>query len=152
MLKNMNKGQSLFEVVIALAISALIIVTLVALVSAAIRNSTFSKNKTLAARYAQDATEWLRGERDTDWDALSSRSSAGDGITWCLTTLAWPASAGSCSGNFIGGTEFEREITLSYPNPLDPSNIQADISIKWSDSQGEHEVRSATNFGDWRER
>jgi len=48
----MNKGQSLFEVVVALAISALIIITLVSVVGNSIKNATFSKNKTLAANYA----------------------------------------------------------------------------------------------------
>lgn len=146
----MNRGQSLFEVVVALAISALIIVTLVSLVSSAIRNSNFSKNKSLAARYAGEVSEWLRGERDSDIDGFFGQRAI-SGLTYCLPSLApavWPT-AGECgAGVVIPGTLFFREVTFSGAVPT----IQADISVEWTDSQGIHEVRNTTNFTDWRER
>ena len=69
-----SSGQSLFEVVVALAISTLVIIAVVSLAALSIRNTDFSKNKTLASKYAQDATEWLRGQRDADFDAFASNT------------------------------------------------------------------------------
>ena len=64
------KGQSMFELVIAIGVSALIIVILVSLVSSALQNAAFAKNETLAGKYAENATEWLRGQRDKSTDVF----------------------------------------------------------------------------------
>src|SRR4030043_2346790 len=104
MTKKMEKGQSLFEIVLALAIATLIVVALVALASSAIRNSTFAKNKALATRYSQEATEWLRGERDTNWDIFATKALT---PTWCLPSLSWmSASVGTCDNEYISNTLF----------------------------------------------
>ncbi len=87
-----ERGQSLFEVFLSLAIVAIIIVALVILASNAIRNSTYSKNKTLATRYSQEAMEWLRGERDASWDNFSDKALAFS--YYCLQTLTW--ASGQC--------------------------------------------------------
>jgi len=148
----MNKGQSLFEVVVALAISALIITTIVSLVSNSIRNSTFSKNKTLAARYAEEATEWLRGERDREITAFRTNIQTSLNSPRCFNSLSW-SGIGACSpGEVIADTPFTREMTFSISLIGAKDLIQADIVVFWNDSQGYHEVRSATNFGDWRQR
>lgn len=146
----MNKGQSLFEVVVALAIVTLIVVAIVSLATNSIRNASFARNKTSATRYSQEASEWLRGQRDNDWDIFAARSAATPGIVWCLSTLSWPGSAGSCGAStYIGETLFKREAVLSYPDPADLNNIQADIRTFWVDSQGDHEVKISTYLANW---
>src|SRR3989344_1230308 len=147
MAAKLNKGQSLFEVVVAIAISAVIVVALVSLASTSIRNATFAKNKTLASRFAEEAIEWLRGERDGDIDAFKENSL---NAVWCLESLGWVSSGSCSSGDEIAGTNFFRE--LSFPNDGVAEVIEASVRVYWTDSQGEHEVRSATNFADWRER
>lgn len=144
-----SKGQSLFEVVIALAISTIIIVSLVSLVSNSIRNSTFSKNKTLASRYSQEATEWLRGQRDLDTATFKTNSLI---PTWCLKDLSWSIGRACNSGEEIAGTPFTREIYFVTTIVSGKTITQADVVVFWTDSQGVHEARSATNFSDWRER
>ncbi len=143
------RGQSLFEAIVALAISALIIVAVVSLVSNSIRNASFSRNKTLASRYAQQATEWLRGQRDSDITTFSSDALT---PTWCINNLSW-TQAGHCgSGDFITNTIFGREVSFVLNSVNGKDVIEADIIVFWTDSQGYHEVRSATNFADWRQR
>lgn len=148
-----SRGQSLFEVVIALAISALIIVSLVSLVSSSIRNTTFSKNKTLAARYAQEGTEWLRGQRDEDIATFKTNTLT---PIWCFKDLSFSIVGPCGTGDEIDGTPFKREIVFSSTSVnvggVNKIVIQADVSVVWEDSQGFHEVKSATNFVDWRER
>ena len=141
-----TKGQSLFEVVLSLAVITVVIVALIILASNAIRNTTFSKNKTLATRYSQEAMEWLRGERDADWDVFSVRALI---PTYCLPSLSWTAaSVGTCSDNdVLPGTTLKREITFTS---VSSDNIEISVIVYWTDAQGLHEVRSITNLTDWR--
>lgn len=141
----MEKGQSLFEVVLSLAVVTLIIVALVALTSTSIRNANFSRNKSLATRFTQEAIEWLRGERDGDWDAFATRALT----PWCLKSLDWnDAKVGGCgSTDLISGTIFSREVTFSI---IDAVNIDTEVKVYWQDAQGLHEVKTVTTFTDWR--
>ena len=149
-----QSGQSLFEVVLALAIATIIIVAMVALASSAIRNSNFSRNKTLATRYSQEATEWLRGERDTNFDTFFTRAA---NPLFCLKTLNWAeATIGVCTdGQEIPDTLFKREVGFARTTVLVgglPKNVvEAEIKVYWQDAQGVHEVRSITEYTDWRE-
>jgi len=148
-MKYSQSGQSLFEVVVALAISALIIVTLVSLVSNSIQNATFSKNKALATSYAQEATEWLRGQRDTDVNTFEANALT---PTWCLQDLSW-RNTGSCdTGEEIASTPFTREVNFTVDTVSGKTVVEADIYVFWTDSLGLHQVVSATNFSDWRQR
>ena len=145
-----ESGQSLFEIMLALAITTLIIVAIVALTATSIRNTTFSKNKTLASRYSQEATEWLRGERDADFDAFETRTLT---PLYFFPSLSWAAaSIGACtSGQEILNTPFRREISFSSSVINGKTLIQAYVRVYWNEAQGLHEVRSVTNFSDWRE-
>lgn len=142
-----EKGQSLFEVVLALAVAALIIIAIVALATISIRNASFSRDQSLTTRYAQEAIEWLRGQRDEDWDAFATRALT---PLWCLKSLSWTdVKIGECgSSDFISDTIFKREISFTI---LDASNIDTAVKVYWEDAQGLHETKTVTTFTDWRE-
>lgn len=145
-----QKGQSLFEVVVALAISTMVIIALVALAASSIRNANFSKNKTIASRYAQEATEWLRAQRDADPTAFALKTG-----TFCMQTLSFDV-AGSCNADMMISDLFNREVTLTSSivsvGGVDKNIITADVAVTWKDVQGDHEVKSTTEFSDWRQR
>lgn len=143
-----NKGQSLFEVVLALALSTLIIVALVSLVSNSIKNSTYSRNKTYATHYTQEASEWLRGQRDGDWDVFSTNYlfCPTPPHVQCFDTLAW-GNCGACSDTEFIGDLFKREISFS---DIEADSVTVEVKTYWTDSQGIHEVRSNTILTDWR--
>ena len=144
----MKKGQSLFEVVIAVGVIGIIIAGVVSLAASSIRNSTFTRNNSLATRYAQEAIEWMRGERDADWVIFRSYAEVA-GNMYCLDTLSW-ADARSCnSGEYISGTILTRKVIFSS---ITPTAVSADVSVLWTDSQGTHQVATSTIFTDWRSR
>lgn len=145
----MNKGQSLFEVVVAIAISALIITTVVSLASNSIRNATFSKNKARAATYVQEANEWLRGQRDNDINVFEANALI---PTWCISDLSWNTAAPCDDSDIIPGAPFWRQLVFTIDNSSGKTIVAATISVYWDDSQGRHDVTSATNFSDWRQR
>jgi len=148
---NLQKGQSMFELVVAIAICALIIVAIVSLTTNSIRNSSYSKNKALAATYAQQATEWLRGQRDSGIDAFITNVLAKTDSARCLNDLSWITIASCPSGSTITGTPFQRDVIFTIGGDAE-TVMYADIKISWSDSAGLHQITSATSFSDWRQR
>jgi Tfp pilus assembly protein PilV len=142
------KGQSLFEMIIAVLIVSLVMIALVSLSTKNLALTTFSRNKTLANRHSQEALEWVRGERDKDWTAFVARSTAG-GTTWCVATLTW-GSQGACgSSNVIPNstTPFLRSMTLrtSAANTIDVT-----VVTTWTDGSGVHESRASTVLTNWK--
>lgn len=144
------RGQSLFEVVIALAVSTAVIVGLVILATVSIRNAAFSKNKTLAARYSQETAEWLRGERDSGFDDFEGHALAS--ANWCMPELNWNKIGVCGDGDKISGTPFTRQVTFTVTIQDGKVTVEADVSVSWEDSQGSHIVKSVTGFTDWRQR
>ncbi|KKS95519.1 MAG: hypothetical protein UV71_C0006G0018 [Microgenomates group bacterium GW2011_GWC1_43_13] len=141
-----QRGQSLFELVVAIAISALIVVAMVSLATNSIKNSQFSKNKALASSYAQQATEWLRGERDSDFVAFKNNVELSMYPSKrCLNNLVWTIN--QCGSEIMDGTPFKREVIFKYSDG--DTVINADITVSWTDSGGTHDVRSSTNFSNW---
>ena len=151
------KGQSMFELVIAIGVSALIIVILVSLVSSALQNAAFAKNETLAGKYAENATEWLRGQRDKSTDVFLTEINKSLGTQKCFNSLDW-TSTGPCTEGVVvdansDATPFTREIKfISLSNDPAKIIIEADATVYWTDSKGKHTVTSATDFSDWRQR
>lgn len=150
---NYKKGQSLFEVVIAIAVTGITLVAIIGLVGSTINNSSFSRDRTLAARHTSQAYEWLRLRRDQDWgDFLSWTSPTGK--IYCLNNLPdYPTSpsTGACSGTqTIPGTPFYREMILTYDQLTDPNSVDIEISTTWTDSSGLHESRVSTTLTNWR--
>ena len=141
-----KKGQSLFELLVAVFITAVTLVTLLSLVGSSVSNSTLARDRSEAVRYTNEVTEWLRSERDANWTTFISRATA-SGRTYCLQNLLWSAT-GTCVP--ITGTKFTRELTLIYDAAADPNVVEARVVTTWSDSSGTHESRSTTKLTNWR--
>ncbi|MBI2590673.1 MAG: hypothetical protein HYW33_02205 [Candidatus Blackburnbacteria bacterium] len=132
-----KSGQTLFELVIAVGVAVLVVTGIVALVTLSLRNSGFARDQALATRYAQDALEWLRSERDNGWNTFYSRTTIS---TWCLNSLGW-TSPGSCGSNKITGTKFGRQAEFSV---IDANSVNAQVRVSWTDSQGTHQSKIDT--------
>lgn len=146
-MKKYNRGQSLFEVVLALALTTLIMVALVSLVSNSIKNSSYSRNKTYATRYTQEAYEWLRGQRDGGWDIFMENVLCPvPPHVQCLDTLAW-GDCDTCSDTEFISDLFKREVSFT---DIEADSVTVEVKTYWTDAQGVHEVRSSTILTDWR--
>lgn len=148
---NEQRGQSMFEVVLALFIITMIIVAVVILSTNSIANSLFSRSKTQASRYSQEAVEWLRNERETNSEDFVVATNT---PVYCLNTNPPDFSnSGACSSSeFITGTIFKRQVTFVSSNVFSKSIINATVVTSWADSKGYHEVRAVTEFSDIREK
>ena len=141
-MRQSNHGQSLFEVVFAVGIAALIIVGIVSLANQSLGNTNNSRDRALASRIAQDMSECLRRERDADWDTF--RTSAD----------------GTCAG-VPSGTQFTKAIDFSCVDDADTTVscnldsafvVEATMSVSWEDGTGVHTVDSVTRLSDWKRR
>ena len=147
-LGDLSKGQSLFEVLFAIAIAAIILVGVVSLSSSGVRNSAFSRNKTLATRFAQETTEWIRRERDftNDWTAFSAHAG-----THCFSSTPISSWAPGGCGSNISGTIFEREAVLTVSTTtVAGDTMDIFVTVSWEDAQGTHEVKTVTSLTNWR--
>ena len=161
----MKNGQSLFEIVFALGIAAIILIAMAGLATTTLRNSTFSTDNATATQLASQATEWLRSERDACWTTQTDSSgivlctgfatrALTTGRTWCLSTLSWPGSSGGCSSSsLVTGTNYTRSVVLTSKDAdaipgID--TVDAKVVVSWTDSQGTHDVTNQASYTDWR--
>ncbi|RJR30414.1 hypothetical protein C4564_00345 [Candidatus Microgenomates bacterium] len=145
-----QKGQSLFELVLAVVVVGVVMVVLVRLVSKTINNTTFARDRTLALRHTQEAVEWLRGQRDANWGQFLGRSSVA-GSKYCLQSLSFSAN-GACGSGATIDNLFTREGVLARSTePLTGRElVEVVVTTGWSDSEGYHESRVSTVLTDWR--
>src|SRR5688572_27566704 len=135
MKNKLSKGQSIFEVVLAVGVVTVVLIALVSLVSQTQKNVNAAKNRSEGTRMVQESTEWLRNERDRDWAGFYQRSS-GNPI-WCLNTLSWSQQSG-CGSNMIGKT-YRREVRL-VRDSTSINTVEAEVRVAWTESQGDHEI------------
>lgn len=149
-----QKGQTMFELIMALMVAMVIVTAIVSVVTVSLRNSLFAKQQSEATRFAQEGLEWVRSQRDSSWTTFYAKSGTVM-QRYCVNTLAWPASVVQCDGTqFIAGTSYYRDLELQSFNK-DTSNpdfetVQANVIVSWNDARGKHQSRLTTQFTDWR--
>lgn len=141
MINKYRKGQSLFEIVLALGLITLILTAVVALASLSIKNSSFSHSQTIATRYSDSAMESLREEKESDWTSFYNNALSSP--KWCFNDPSWiNADPGNCS-NSISDTNFAREVTFTI---IGPSEVEVMVNVNWQDPSGYHEVSTTSDF------
>lgn len=123
---NQEKGQSLIEVILALAVALLVIVALVRLTVTSIRNAQFAKNKARATQYAQESMEEARRLRDEEGGAFFV-----DG--YC-----------DVSDEDLGLFTRNRDCNLNG------NVMEITVTVEWSESGESREVELKTNLTSWR--
>ena len=131
---NQESGQSLLEVVIALAVALLVVIALVRLSVTSIRNATFAKNRALATRFAQEWIEETRQVRDEEGGEFFDAQSAND----CDDIGNDPDGRGIFNRT--------RDCTLSG----DSQTMTVTVVVFWSDAQGDHSLELTTSLTNWK--
>lgn len=149
------KGQSLFEVVVAIGISALIITAIVALVTNSISNTTYSRNQSAADNSAQQLLEWLRGQRDNNIQGFLNQIDPvlGGSSVYCFKNLDWTMRT-QCLANRdeINGRFLRQAVFTNLTATPGQTVFNVEITVTWTDSRGDHKIINSTNFSDWRQR
>jgi len=125
---------------VTMMIVSLVITAMAGMALLSVKASAYSRNKTLATRYVQEANEWLRGQKDAGWSTFLTNAQSHNPV--CLQDLGWH-SAGLCGR--IGDTAFSRLAVFDTST----GNVQSTVTVSWSDSSGIHESSSVTVFTNW---
>lgn len=151
---NSRRGQSVVEAAVAIAITLFVITALVGLGVAALRSATISKNRAMAASYAQEAMEAIRSIRDRSFSDFDNCKDSGTRYQLTQTDSQWGCTLGEENPlpNDPAGI-FWRSFT-STENPADLNcNLGCylvEVRVRWADSAGNHEVILDSYLTDWR--
>lgn len=126
-------GFSLIEVLVFVSILSLVFISAMAVTTYSLKVMKFSQYKIFASHYAEEGLEWVRSQKDEDWnDFISLDTSTGSGTTYCLNNLNW-SSPGTCNGtDFFGEPNiYSREVTLTNQggSPVNQSNVE--VKVYW---------------------
>ncbi|MBI3290184.1 prepilin-type N-terminal cleavage/methylation domain-containing protein [Candidatus Microgenomates bacterium] len=139
-------GQTLVELLVTLGIAAVFIIALISVSTGALGNINFSRSQGDGNRYAREALEWLRAQRDSSWTTFAANSSSG-GTTWCLSNLSWPGSSGNCGTTKIPNTNFTREVVLTTTSATE---VTIKIDATWTDAKGTHNAQLNSILTKWK--
>lgn len=143
-----QSGQTLIEVIIAVGLVVLVLLTLVSALTLAVRNNQFAKDQVLARNRSREALEWLRNMRDQmGWDSFYAVISAdGNPVDYCLPSL--PADVTSMAAltnqvctktDVISGTKFVRDLVLTV---VSVDEIDATVTVAWTEGSKDHSSNS----------
>ena len=139
-----QRGQTLVEILIGISIVGVIITAVTIAISASLNNTTFAKNQSIAAQYAQEGMEIVKQMQSSNYQTLNSLSGR-----YCLgQTCPTIATSGSCGPNAGGtGTNCSPNVntnTLIRQVDILPAGsaqakcvntIQATVSVLWTDGK-----------------
>jgi type II secretory pathway pseudopilin PulG len=141
-ISSLSAGQSLVEVVLALAVILIIVVALVRVVTISIKNAEFAKNQALATRFAQDAIEKIRFYRESN--------SWGEFVTACNNGTI---DLGTPPPNFGLSPDMEcyRPVPPEpYPPCAPVENVcEVKITVPWAQGSLTHVSELTTRLTNW---
>lgn len=128
-----NRGQSLFEVVVAIALISIIITTIVSLTIISLKNNIHARNKTVSQNLANEAYEWLREQKTNDWTNFQLKADSSK--VYCMDTLVLDDDDGCGVDEIITqqGAEFTRTVILTRIG-ADSNSVNTKINVAWSEA------------------
>jgi len=126
-----NGGQSIVEVVVALALIAAVVLGLVKATIISINNASFARDQRTATKYAQEGIENARKLKEED------------------PVSFWKKSGQQDPEQIVG--KFTREIkyTPTGNDPQNPDSMTILVEVIWSDSKGVHKSSLQTYLTKW---
>jgi len=152
-MKSQNRGFSIIEVLIFVSILSIFFVVATSVTIASLRNMKINEHKILAARYAEEAVEWLRDQKEADWKSFLTRAS---GVNWCFAetpiNTGWTLQRTCNSSDYLivnsVTSTFKRNVTLnSIGNPVSQVNIN--VTVSWQELGNTYQVPVKTVFTLW---
>jgi type II secretory pathway pseudopilin PulG len=142
-----TKGFSLIEVLIFVTILSLFLITAAAIITATIRQNSLKVNMLKATHYNEELLEWIKSERDIDWNTFVSYGDS-VGKTYCFTSedISW--SMASCSYDLAG--MFKRYgIIKTIGSPV--SQVEVTVYTEWQEGGNINSTNLHTIYTIWEE-
>lgn len=164
-----EKGQSLIELVVVMAVGAIVIASLAFATIASLRSSQLAKNQAQATKLAQEGIEKVRAIRDRDDNITASAlfgSPTPDKFSRLYTinmsslcTNINPLDNDPCYFIFVSGVPnqasdvsfetlqsglFERQIRIADQSSTYGTEKHITLVVKWKDFSGDHQSQLTT--------
>lgn len=138
---------SLIEVLVFVSILSIFIIAAITATTASLRNMKVNEHKILATKYSQELVEWLRSEKEENWETfVSTYTTTSPGKTYCFNDadISWPAE-GECATDGLSPAIYKRQATLtSYAVPV--ARVGVNVIVSWTELGIGHTVPVNTVF------
>jgi len=152
-------GQSLIEVVISIALAAILAISLISTTLITQKTSQSARNNTEATKLALELTEQLRILRDRQgYDSIKAEDlilmTPGDCRLDSSSSLIseWDSLNTGCGNDdvVLGTTIFDRSYSVVEISAApDPERKLITVTISWDESGGQKQVTHDTIFSNW---
>lgn len=125
-----QRGQTLIEVVAGVGLLMIVVTALIGLGVVAMKTSTSARNRTVAAKLANEGMELVRSERDQNaWDDFVT-------LTWADQVVG------------VGSVDFTRKTTVT--DTAESNKKKITVIVEWPESSGTKSVSVTSYLTDWR--
>ncbi|MBP9669992.1 hypothetical protein KBD75_01175 [Candidatus Woesebacteria bacterium] len=140
-----RRGTSIIEIVIAAALISISIIAALSLTNQSQKQNTYAKGLAEATKYANQAADWIRNERNNlGWATLNTI----DNGSYCLSDFPsdfTQIEAGECGAtDYIPNTKFRRNVEIN--KTVDTINLV--ITIIWTE-QVERQAKIEMELTSW---
>jgi len=156
-----NKGFSILELIIFVGIFSVLIVSALGFTLRMSFAMKHNLHRQMAARYVEEAREWLNGEREAGWEGLEGRATVA-GTEYCLndglnldtdiSTIPTSNSRGGCNNTGIGGRQpmiYRRTLVLTKDSVATATTVGAVITVSWNDEGTPFSETVETAYSVW---
>jgi Tfp pilus assembly protein PilV len=143
---NNQEGQSLIEVIVAVGMMALLLVSLLALITISIKNSRLAQNRAQAVSLSQGGVELMRAFRDFSWTGFLQEADSTNyqlPQNWVVEDSLGPVC--DTVSIEINGV-FSRCVTLSLSG-ID--TVEVLVTTYWADGSQTKTVTQTTRLSKW---
>jgi Tfp pilus assembly protein PilV len=144
-MKYVRRGSSIIEIVIAATLISIAVIAALSLTNQSQKQNTYARDLAEATKYASQAADWIRNERNNlGWATLNT---VDDGI-YCIDIFPvdfLTMEAGACDdASFIENTQFQREILVTKTT----DTINVVITVSWVE-QVERQAKIEMELTSW---
>jgi Tfp pilus assembly protein PilV len=144
---SIRRGFSLIEVLIFVTILSLFLIVAAAIITASIRQNTVKVNFLKATHYNQQLLEWIRNEKEIDWNTFVSRGSA-VGTSYCFTSDVFTWSIAPCDYDLAA--LFKRYAVIkTVGSPV--TQVEVAIGSDWQEGGNTNTTKLHTVYSIWEE-
>lgn len=161
-------GSSILEIIIATALISIAIIAALSLMNNSQKQNTYARDLAEATKYATQAAEWLRTERDRiGWASIASKvnldaiNAGSANSVYCLNIIPNVETpdyanfsdlvAETCADNdyipSVPTNVFQRELNINTTNP-DKLNITITVTWPWVEGT-KHQAKIEMELAQW---
>ena len=142
----MKKGFSLIEVLVFVTVLSLVFVAAMAVVTYSLKTMKINEHKILASHYAEEAMEWVKGQKEDNWVEFTAHDAAAGTAIYCINGLDF-IDAAECGEFYALGSPaiFKRELLLeNVPDSATPDRVDATVNVYWLEGGKDYNVSVST--------